>query len=252
MNLKSDTKGFTLIEILVALGIMALGFLAVSQMQFLSLRQAGLAETGTTATNVIDLAANRDMQEMRRMHLLNSIAYGTAVKGGIPDLNYCNGSTGAACPTCPCNPALEILGINSSGLPPTQKDVLEDGIPFPNPIVATVCSPIDLNNFDPAEIVYSAAIADCQTNEFMLLRAVEGFRVPGDTQSDPDTINYRITYGIKTPREIARDNRQGVNNFNINLGRTAATQTYDLTAHIETDWDRFIAAWPQVIIPHIP
>lgn len=251
MNIVKNSSGFTLLEILVALGIMAIGFLAMAQMQFLSLRQAGLAEVGTTATNIIDLAANRDLQELRRMHLLNSIAYNDAVKGNTTDFSYCSG-TDATCDECPCDGPAEVLNIEVGDLTTVNNDTLADGIAIPNPLLSTVCSQIEITDFDPADIDYSTEINDCTGTEFILFRAVEGFRVNGVTQSDPDNLTYRISYGIKTPREVGRDNRQEVSNFNINIGRTVASQTFTITAHIENDWDRYIAAWNQVIIPHIP
>lgn len=260
MKEKTNQKGFTLLEILVAVGIMTLGFLAVSQMQFLSLRQAGLAESGTTATNIIDLAANRDMQELRRLHLLNFRAFNLARDGvDVTSSPYCTGSD-AVCTNCPCDPVLEVLGTNVTTLGNTSLADIQGGTgaaAFPDDLIAQTCASIELNNFDPAEINYIAAgsttlPAGCTNSEFILLRFVEAFRFNGNPLTDPDIISLRITYGIKTLREIARDTRQGVSNSNINLSRTVASQTYGLSAYIETDWDRVVTNWDPVIIPNVP
>jgi len=56
-------NGFTLIEILVAVFIMSVGFLALSQMEFLSVRQKQMAEAGSNATNTIQFAGDRDKDD---------------------------------------------------------------------------------------------------------------------------------------------------------------------------------------------
>ncbi len=53
MCVSNNKRGFTLLELLISVGIMSLGFLAIAQMQFLSLRQKQKAEQGTVATNAI-------------------------------------------------------------------------------------------------------------------------------------------------------------------------------------------------------
>ena len=71
----SNNKGFTLIEILVALAITSIGFLAMSQMQYLSLRQTTLAQVGSQSTNLIQSLIDRDTKFARIIHLLNSRVY---------------------------------------------------------------------------------------------------------------------------------------------------------------------------------
>jgi len=65
-------NGFTLIEILVSVFIMSIGFLALSQMEFLSVRQTRLAEQGTMATNIIQFISDRDASEVKKRTLLNN------------------------------------------------------------------------------------------------------------------------------------------------------------------------------------
>ena len=55
-----DNSGFTLLEILVAVFLMAIGFFAMSQMQFLSLRQSQLAENGTMIITLITHTMNKN------------------------------------------------------------------------------------------------------------------------------------------------------------------------------------------------
>ncbi|HSG31802.1 MAG TPA: prepilin-type N-terminal cleavage/methylation domain-containing protein [Thermodesulfobacteriota bacterium] len=63
----NNTSGFTLLEILVAVFIMSVGFLALSQMEFLSVRQKQMAEAGSNATNIIQAAADKDLAEIKRI-----------------------------------------------------------------------------------------------------------------------------------------------------------------------------------------
>src|SRR5574341_101233 len=103
-----NQEGFTLIELLVATLIMALGFIAFAEMQFLSLLQKQRAELGSTATNAIQFISDRDMAEVKRIYLLNSNARLDAQAGRALDLSYCDGSANSVCGACPCDP-LEAL-----------------------------------------------------------------------------------------------------------------------------------------------
>jgi len=107
MSFHKNQKGFTFIEVIIALSIMAIGFLATSQMQFLSLRQKQLAEDGTIATNIIQFIADQDMSTARQIHLLNSIAFIEALAGRLsplstsePHLQHCIGEKNI-CDECP-------------------------------------------------------------------------------------------------------------------------------------------------------
>ncbi|MCL4246501.1 MAG: prepilin-type N-terminal cleavage/methylation domain-containing protein, partial [Candidatus Dadabacteria bacterium] len=83
MSLLRNQRGFTFTEIIIAISIMALGFLAMAQMQYLSLRQKQRAEQGTVATNIIQFIADRDIERVKRSHLLNSIAFVEAQAGRL-------------------------------------------------------------------------------------------------------------------------------------------------------------------------
>jgi len=52
MSLQSNEKGFTLIELLVALTLMAIGILAVVQMQIVAIKSNSIAQKLTVATNI--------------------------------------------------------------------------------------------------------------------------------------------------------------------------------------------------------
>ena len=73
--MNSNSKGFTFLEIIVALGIMAVGFLAMSQMQYLSFRQKVLAESGTFSTNMIGTVSAFEMANAKTVNLLNAQEY---------------------------------------------------------------------------------------------------------------------------------------------------------------------------------
>jgi len=52
MSLQSNEKGFTLVELLVALTLMAIGILAVVQMQIVAIQSNSIAQKLTVATNI--------------------------------------------------------------------------------------------------------------------------------------------------------------------------------------------------------
>ncbi len=61
----SSSSGFTLLEILVAVFVMSVGFLALSQMEYLSVRQKQMAEEGSNATSIIEYAGEIDIAELK-------------------------------------------------------------------------------------------------------------------------------------------------------------------------------------------
>ena len=87
-----DIAGFTLIEILVAVFLIAIGFFAMSQMQFLSLRQSQMAENGTIATNIIQAVSENDLAEIRNIHKLNLNYLNNPI-----DNSYCTTGSGNIC-----------------------------------------------------------------------------------------------------------------------------------------------------------
>ncbi|MGH7807992.1 MAG: type IV pilus modification PilV family protein, partial [Thermodesulfobacteriota bacterium] len=155
MSVTKDQNGFTLLEILVAVFIMSLGFLAAAQMQFLSLRQKQLAEQGTIATNVIQYISDNDMAEVRRRYLLNATAYVDAQAGRNqnPSRPYCDGSANSVCDVCPCDP-LEAITLNP-----------DDGV------TETICAAIDINNFNPENLNFRTTPNQCKTDGAVILTA---------------------------------------------------------------------------------
>jgi prepilin-type N-terminal cleavage/methylation domain-containing protein len=53
MRAIKNSNGFTFTEVMIALSMMALGFLAMAQMQFLSLKQKQDAELGTDRLDIL-------------------------------------------------------------------------------------------------------------------------------------------------------------------------------------------------------
>jgi len=233
--MNSDNKGFTLLEILIALGIMVIGFLAMSQMQYLSLRQSNLAESGTVATNIIQFASDRDMSEAKRLHLLNSRVYLDSQAGRPINLqdNYCAG-VGSVCAQCPCDP-LEIFTSQST----------TDGS------VENRCSVIDIEDFDPASIDYKDNVTLCTDSEFYLVRRVtSGF----DATVVPNEINLNVSYAIKNQKQFDESGFETAEP-DFTLNQSLAVQKYRVSAHVDTGWDNFVTTvgdWSQVVIPHIP
>ena len=188
-------KGFTLTEIMIALSIMTLGFLAMAQMQFLSLRQKQQAEVGTVATNMIQFIADRDMEEVRRTHLLNAIAFVEAQAGRLnpgsdsePHLQYCKSSnTKRMCDTCPCDPLAEVT-------------------PDPSQALQITCAVIDVHDFDPKKVSFKSTAAGCSgSNDYSLIvikRVNSQTVIPADP-NDPTVTTLNVTYGIKTKTQFA-------------------------------------------------
>ena len=91
-NSKNKASGFTIVEILVAVFIISIGVLALSQMEILSLRQYQLAEQGTMATNIIQFISDRDVAEVKRRTLLNNEVYLDYLNARNADFDYCDGT----------------------------------------------------------------------------------------------------------------------------------------------------------------
>ncbi len=231
----SSQKGFTFTEIMIAVTIMALGFLAMAQMQFLSLRQKQLAEQGTMASNIIQFIADRDMEEIKRAHLLNSIAFVEAQAGRLnpgsdsePHLQYCKTSNSdRICDTCPCNPLAEVT-------------------PDPSQALQTTCAVIDVHDFDPKKVSFKSTAAQCSGGAGDSLIVVK--RVVSDTDNtvDPPETTLSVTYGVKTKVGFAETGLSSVSKKD-----TLAAQNMVFSAHQE-DWSQFIPAWTNIMVPHVP
>lgn len=235
MSVTKDQNGFTLLEILVAVFIMSLGFLAAAQMQFLSLRQKQLAEQGTIATNVIQYISDNDMAEVRRRYLLNATAYVEAQAGRVPNLTYCDGSANSVCDVCPCDPLEAIT---------------------PNPDVdgtETTCAAIDMNNFNPENLNFRTTPNQCKTDGAAILAAnssplyfVKRAVTDVDQDATPDIITVSIAYAVKT---LSQFNKTGITS--VSLSDSIVSQSYEVSAN-SADFSDFIPGWDAVNVPHIP
>jgi len=230
-----NERGFTLLEILVAVFIMSLGFLAAAQMQFLSLRQKQLAEQGTVATNVIQFISDRDMAEVKRLYLLNATAYIDAQAGRALNLSYCDGSANSVCDACPCDP-LEALTPN-----PT------DGV------TETTCAVIDVNNFDPTKVNFRTTDTQCKADGAAILEAngsplylVKRATTTRATLNGVQTLTVLVTYAVKTPPQF---NKTGLGS--VSLKDSLVSQVYGVTANVG-DFSKLIDGWDKVNVPHIP
>jgi prepilin-type N-terminal cleavage/methylation domain-containing protein len=255
MRIIQRQDGFTLAEILIAVGIMALGFLAVAEMQYLSLRQKQKAEFGSIATNMIQFVADKDMAEVRRLHLLNSIAHSDSVAGRIPDFSYCDGSAPSDCTNPPCTDpctgcpgqpcdVMEVLTVGQYPNPPEPPDFDEE----------SSCAPIVTHDFDPEKLVFDTDVNSC-TDPDADMYIIKNVRA--SQQQDPGTLfpilTVTLTYAIKTPGQFAETGLAIIdpnNNLPI-LRNSVATQTHTMTAHID-DWSQSPLGWTQVRVPHIP
>jgi len=248
-----NKNGFTLLEIIVALGIMTVGFLAMSQMQYLSLRQTTLAQIGSKSTNLLQSLNDRDTQFSRIIHLMNSRVYldsqsGTTITtqddycDGTPPTNCLNPPCSDPCTTCPCDP----LTVFTSD--PTTNNT------------ETTCAFLSTVEFDPTNIKYEtnkglctnpACLSEnppCKLELFVVRRVVTTV----DQTTIPQEVNLRVLYAILTPIQFA--------NFNLSdplrIKDTVVFQTYETSAHIDQNWNTFINIpgqdWSNVTIPHIP
>lgn len=236
MSRIKNRDGFTLIEILVATLIMAVGFLSLAEMEALSLRQKQYAENGSTATNIIQFISDRDMAEVKRRYLLNSAAYSRAQAGGAPDTAYCSGSTNSVCSACPCDPLQAITPTTTSGT------------------TETTCAAIDIQNFDPKNVNFTTSKTQCQTDLTNLIKAkraalfmIKQATTNVDATVVPNVVTVSITYAVKTQTQFTKTGLTS-----LSIADTLATQAYQVTAHIDTTYSDFIAGWTQVRIPHIP
>lgn len=244
MRITSKQDGFTLAEILFAVAIMAIGFLALAEMQYLSLRQKQKSELGTVATNMIQFAADKDMEEVRRLHLLNTIAHSATVAGRTPDLSYCDGSEPTPCTGCPCD-VMKALTVGQFLDPPEPPDFDEENS----------CAPIETQDLDPEKLVFDTDVNNC-TDPNADMYIIKNVRA--SQQEDPATLvqilTLTLTYAVKTPGQFAETGLTIIDPDNNNrpiLSNSVATQSYVMTAHID-DWSQIIPGWTDVRVPHVP
>lgn len=235
MTALGNQKGFTFTEIMIAVTIMALGFLAMAQMQFLSIRQRQQAEEGTVGTNLLEFVADRDMEEVKRAQLLNSIAFMEAQAGRLDPgnasdlhLQYCSTSNSKRmCDTCPCNPLAKLT-------------------PDPSQALQITCAVVNVHDFDPKKVVFKSTAAGCSGSSDDSLIVIKRVTSQTDNSSDPPVTTLDVTYGVKTNEQFAET---GLNS--LSKRDTLVTQNMVFSAHKE-DWSQFIPSWTEVSVPHVP
>ena len=247
----SNKKGFTLLEVIVALSIMTIGFLAMSQMQYISVLQKTAAENGTLATNIIEGVSGFEIARAKRIALLNAKVYldsQASITITTQD-DYCDGSDDAICSQCPCNP---MQSFSSDTF-----DFLDNG-------AEVRCAPVDTAKFRVSDVQYFDNINDCSAvtedinpSFFIIRRITNNF----DDNSTPNQVNSEVTYAIKSIKQL----KDADNGFELDEGgesnalaikKSLAVQKYEISAHVERDWTNFITlgggTWNQVVVPHIP
>lgn len=236
MSLLRNQRGFTFTEIIIAVSIMALGFLAMAQMQYLSLRQKQKAEQGTIATNIVQFIADRDIERVKRAHILNSIAYVEAQAGRLnagsssePHLQHCmSGNADRMCDACPCDPLAQVT---------------------PNPAQPSItsCAVVDPYSFDPGKVSFSREAPICTaaagSDSLIVVKRVDS--VTDNTRQPPIT-TLTVTYAVKTKNQFADTGLQS-----LSIKDTLAAQNLVFSAHRE-NWNQFIPTWSNVRVPHVP
>lgn len=232
----SKQSGFTILEILIAILIMSVGFIAMSQMQFLSILQQQRAAAGTIAANIIQFANDSDMAKAKKMHQLNILVLLDTIAQRTPDFTYCGDSTKFGCTECPCDPLTAFT---------------------PNPVSGTdenTCSIVDINDFEPGTLNYTDA-STCQTildsfgTEAMVLVktadidqvVVDGFTI----------MTISLMYGVKSEEQF-RDS-----GLSVLLKDTLAAQSFQVTAHLDNynesgSISSNPTGWINVRVPHLP
>ena len=236
MSLGKNQEGFTLIELLIATLIMALGFMAFAEMQFLSLLQKQRSELGSTATNAIQFISDRDMAEVKRIYLLNSNTRMDAQAGRALDLGYCGDplSANSVCGACPCDPL--------EALTPNPDDDVDE----------TTCAAIDRQHFDPTNITFRDTKAKCQADAAALpansspLYIVKKAETDVDAAVIPNIVEVKLTYAIKTSPQFDDTPIKSVL-----IRDSIASQSFGVTAHVD-NYSDLIPGWTTVRIPHVP
>ncbi len=236
MSLGKNQEGFSLLELLIATLIMALGFMAFAEVQFLSLLQKQRAELGSTATNAIQFISDRDMAEVKRIYLLNSNTRMDAQAGRALDLSYCDGSATSVCGVCPCDP-LEALTPNPG-----------------NGVDETTCAVVTSHNFDPNNITFrntkalclaDAAALPANSSPIYIVKKAETIVVDNPAPA-PDGVTVTLTYAIKTSPQF-----DDTDITSVLIRDSIASQSFGVTAH-EDNYSDLIPGWNLVRIPHVP
>ena len=231
----SKQLGFTILEVLIAILIMSTGFIALSQMQFLSILQKQRAEAGTIATNIVQFANDSELAKAKKMHQLNILVLLDTIAQRTPDYTYCGDSTKFGCTQCPCDPLTAFT---------------------PNPVVGNekTCSIIDINDFDPENLIYTNQTT-CQTTldsfgteAMILVKDVDTNSVVVDGIT---ILTLSIMYGVKS-KEQFRDS-----GLSVLLKDTLVAQSFEVTAHLDNYNENGTISsnptgWINVRVPHLP
>jgi len=231
----SKQSGFTILEVLIAILIMSTGFIALSQMQFLSILQKQRAEAGTIATNIVQFANDSELAKAKKMHQLNILVLLDTIAQRTPDYTYCGDSTKFGCTECPCDPLTAFT---------------------PNPVVGNekTCSIIDINDFDPENLIYTNQTT-CQTTldsfgteAMILVKDVDTNSVVVDGIT---IMTLSIMYGVKS-KEQFRDS-----GLSVLLKDTLVAQSFEVTAHLDNYNENGTISsnptgWINVRVPHLP
>lgn len=165
-----DHKGFTLVEVLVAAALMAIGLLALSQITFLTLKQNQRAIDKTSAVNILQTIAEKDLRRIKQMYDCN---IDHIRDGGTYSCNTSILGAGVACPQY-CNP---FRTINTD---PTRTE--------------KQCFSITPSTSEVP--IQSTPESDCKTitpkTDFYVLREVK----------QPSDGKYEITYAVKSLNQV--------------------------------------------------
>lgn len=233
-NSKNNT-GFTILEILIAIFVMGVGFLGLSQMEYLALNMKGKSEEGTQATNVIQFATDADMAILKEVNQLNSNVILNAANGRTLDLSYCNGGTDSICGSCPCDP-FEFLTPNP-----------DDGVD------ETTCVVVNAEEFDPRYLAYgdtTQCMSDVElfkNNKLHAMVVIKRAVTDVDTISDPDIISVQLTYSVKNVEQFLDSG------LSTSLKDNLVAQDYEVSGHVSDFSDlAAISGWGAVRIVHVP
>jgi prepilin-type N-terminal cleavage/methylation domain-containing protein len=208
----SNNSGFTILEVLIAILIMSIGFIALSQMQFLSLLQKQRAEAGTIATNIVQFASDTDLAKAKQMHQMNILVLLDTIASRTPDYTYCGDSSKMGCTECPCDPLTAFT---------------------PNPDDGTTentCAVIDINDFEPETLSYTDT-STCQTTldsfgrEAMVL--VKNAEIDQVVVDGITIMTITLMYGVKSEEQFLDTT------ISTSLRDTLASQSFLVTAHID-------------------
>ncbi len=237
-------NGFTIIEILAAVFIMSVGFLALSQMEFLSVRQKQMAEAGSNATHVIQFAADRDLAELKRVTLLNNQTFIIESSGTPANYTYCDGSSDSSvCSNCPCNPLTRIApDLTTIGTAVSIKD--------------TECAAIDLDSSDIKSGIYTTDETTClsiynslNAEGLFLLRRASVSSEFADAVTIDSIFTINLTYAVKSLEQFVDSEFSLALRDNLavqGIAITAQTQDYSDTIPVSS------GAWGSVVVPYVP